>query len=757
MSETWANGHKDVAFLEDLTIISQGEALQILTETCQQACLQPSSQTQSRNAASSHSVSEDSGFNGWWDQDQDKKGYNNARSSSGALLGTSFHDSWIEIAKVVWSSLRASVEHIKALSLESIAFGYLALAKKHSDQEDSFTRGYDLCDSIAERPRLKSWLKLIDWCSALYDAPQSENLIAAALGVQQQCVLRYQPKSVPLCPAYVMVVDHSNTTLYFMIRGTSQLHDLVADVCGHCATFFSGHVHYGMLQVAMNILSLELEHIAAACRSNPGYIVHLVGHSLGGGVAALMCYIMRNSLVMKGKLGHALITATTFGCPPVMTLGLALECRSYITSVVYQDDMVARLCVHTIQALALEMDASKEEVFAANSFLTLAKSVGAAEVASSAVTAVLKYYAIKSATSLVAAQNPVLQAALVAGASWLGKAMSCDRSKQHTERSQTAAQPSTEEYVDTQPRGGISRLSSPASGVSATQSSAPFNTEKAAQSMSQAAAGAASFIGSSLMSWGNNAVQKASTMQNGSAGPSQYQTGFRATNSSSRGDLTFDDLLHTEVEAGCPRTTATAPSCDAPGSKGVLTEQLRTSTRLAAGTAATLLGSALLSWGRGIKKLSSGPPSQQSPRRPVSNSTSQSNQDGTTYCPDSAAFLTPGTMMNPLCNRSPTAAPPVQCGGCEDSASPSSGGAGRDCEAGLVSEQQNPLYNAGRLYHIQRTGNSERDARFCVMMCLGEERFQRILIKRSMLKDHFLKSYGYALLRAMEQAAWDDK
>jgi hypothetical protein len=60
--------------------------------------------------------------------------------------------------------------------------------------------------------------------------------------------------------------------------------------------------------------------------------------------------------------------------------------------------MVARVCVHTIQALALELDASKEEMFATNGILALAKSVGSSHMASNAVSAVLKFYAMKASS-----------------------------------------------------------------------------------------------------------------------------------------------------------------------------------------------------------------------------------------------------------------------------------------------------------------------------------------------------------------------
>ena len=44
--------------------------------------------------------------------------------------------------------------------------------------------------------------------------------------VQPHCVLRYQPKSIPLCPAYFLTVDHVTRTLSFVVRhGHSEQRD----------------------------------------------------------------------------------------------------------------------------------------------------------------------------------------------------------------------------------------------------------------------------------------------------------------------------------------------------------------------------------------------------------------------------------------------------------------------------------------------------------------------------------------------------
>jgi|LauGreSBDMM110SN_4_FD.fasta_scaffold99005_1 hypothetical protein len=51
--------------------------------------------------------------------------------------------------------------------------------------------------------------------------------------------------------------------------------------------------------------------------------------------------------------------------------------------------------VHNIQALAVEMEACKEEVFSGNEWLSWARSQGALEAGATAVKWIFKYYALK--------------------------------------------------------------------------------------------------------------------------------------------------------------------------------------------------------------------------------------------------------------------------------------------------------------------------------------------------------------------------
>jgi hypothetical protein len=66
----------------------------------------------------------------------------------------------------------------------------------------------------------------------------------------------------------------------------------------------------------------------------------------------------------------------------------------------------------------------------------------------------------------------------------------------------------------------------------------------------------------------------------------------------------------------------------------------------------------------------------------------------------------------------------------------------------LVSELNHPLYNAGRLYYIQRRGVDPTASHRVVRVVSGES-FTRLLIKRSMLGDHYLDRYQEAVQSAL--------
>ena len=94
---------------------------------------------------------------------------------------------------------------------------------------------------------------------------------------------------------------------------------------------------------------------------NEGYEVIIVGHSMGGAVAALLCHLMRTHLSSapaaasphQGKIMESPrsldFRCITYGCPSSMCNTLAESMTPYVTSVVLHDDIVSRITPQSIR------------------------------------------------------------------------------------------------------------------------------------------------------------------------------------------------------------------------------------------------------------------------------------------------------------------------------------------------------------------------------------------------------------------------
>ena len=93
-----------------------------------------------------------------------------------------------------------------------------------------------------------------------------------------------------------------------------------------------------------------------------GFQIILVGHSMGGAVAALLCHLLRGHLLLSPTPSHNATTTTasetsttpdirciTYGCPSSMCDRLADSMTGYVTSVVLHDDVVSRITPESIR------------------------------------------------------------------------------------------------------------------------------------------------------------------------------------------------------------------------------------------------------------------------------------------------------------------------------------------------------------------------------------------------------------------------
>ncbi|GLC75379.1 hypothetical protein PLESTF_001630500 [Pleodorina starrii] len=140
------------------------------------------------------------------------------------------------------------------------------------------------------------------------------------LGADTLTIVTQQPTAGVLRPAYVVLCDHCLRAVVLCIRGTHSMKDLFTSLAGaakphHVVDPSSGQLvlgysHLGMLAAA-RWLARQVTPVLreALAGSPPGYQLRIVGHSMGGGTAALLTMMFRGGL--PGAPPHS-----TAGAPP---------------------------------------------------------------------------------------------------------------------------------------------------------------------------------------------------------------------------------------------------------------------------------------------------------------------------------------------------------------------------------------------------------------------------------------------------------
>lgn len=109
----------------------------------------------------------------------------------------------------------------------------------------------------------------------------------------------------------------------------------------------------GFLEAALNILRLVGPSLVRL--SNEGYSIKIVGHSLGGAVAALLAAILKNTFEN--------IHAYCYGCPSIVDRVTSYNMKEFVTCVVLHDDIVSRITPQSIRKLLREMALFRSQIF----------------------------------------------------------------------------------------------------------------------------------------------------------------------------------------------------------------------------------------------------------------------------------------------------------------------------------------------------------------------------------------------------------
>ncbi len=170
-------------------------------------------------------------------------------------------------------------------------------------------------------------------------------------------ILLHQGKACALTRSFYLAVTRdatSGTTVFFVIRGSKETDDWLTNLTTDATRVGdagAGHkAHEGMLKAADLLLKdpgvvdgLTKTLTRNAKNPEPRRLI-VVGHSLGGGVAALLAYRLSSMPLLHpdGKRDVEL-ACYTFGCPPCTSVGLAAQLRPTITAIVNGFDVVPHM------------------------------------------------------------------------------------------------------------------------------------------------------------------------------------------------------------------------------------------------------------------------------------------------------------------------------------------------------------------------------------------------------------------------------
>ncbi|KAL5579586.1 hypothetical protein UlMin_012028 [Ulmus minor] len=274
---------------------------------------------------------------------------------------------WLETISTLSETLRFTYsETLGKWPIGDLAFGISFLLKRQGHlhvgsvfggKDSQELKGSEI---IAE---LRYLLNLLTLCWHFSKKPFP--LFLEETGYSKENVLLQEPKAGILKPAFTILVDHNSKCFLLLIRGTHSIKDTLTAATGAVVPFHHsvvheggvsnlvlGYAHCGMVAAARWIAKLAAPCLLKALDQNPGYKLKIVGHSLGGGTAALLTYVLRE----QKELSTA--TCVSFAPAACMTWDLAESGIDFITSVINGADLVPTFSAASVDDLRVEVTAS---------------------------------------------------------------------------------------------------------------------------------------------------------------------------------------------------------------------------------------------------------------------------------------------------------------------------------------------------------------------------------------------------------------
>lgn len=274
---------------------------------------------------------------------------------------------WLETMSTLSETLRFTyAETFGKWPIGDLAFGIkyfiqrqgnLQVASVYAGEDSVQLKGAETID------QLYFYLRLLTMCMFFSKKPFPVFLESA--GLTEAHVLLQKPKAALLKPAFTILRDENSKCFLLLIRGTHSIKDTLTAALGAVVPFHHsvlhdggisnlvlGYAHCGMVAAARWIAKLSTQTLLNALEQNPDYEVKIVGHSLGGGTAALLTYILREQKEFSAS------TCVTFAPAACMTWELAESGKHFITTIINGSDLVPTFSVASVDDLRSEVTSS---------------------------------------------------------------------------------------------------------------------------------------------------------------------------------------------------------------------------------------------------------------------------------------------------------------------------------------------------------------------------------------------------------------
>ncbi|KAG7547380.1 Alpha/Beta hydrolase fold [Arabidopsis suecica] len=274
---------------------------------------------------------------------------------------------WLETISTLSETLRFTYsETLGKWPIADLAFGINYLMRRQGNFPTASVYAGSNCIELKGPEiimELTELLRFLTLCMLFSKKPFAVFLETA--GYTHEDVLLQKPKAGIMQPAFTIIRDTNSKCLLLLIRGTHSIKDTLTAATGAVVPFHHsvlhdgglsnlvlGYAHCGMVAAARWIAKLSVPCLLKALDENPSFKVQIVGHSLGGGTASLLTYILREQKEFSSA------TCFTFAPAACMTWDLAESGKHFITTIINGSDLVPTFSASSVDDLRSEVTSS---------------------------------------------------------------------------------------------------------------------------------------------------------------------------------------------------------------------------------------------------------------------------------------------------------------------------------------------------------------------------------------------------------------